>query len=210
MKLLKMLLVVIILLIAVIIGLLYTVKVDVEESELPANVYEAEGDLLSIINARMVELFFTSASDNYTVVEEVLNLVVLDSIRENVNEDYDPLSDCETLECNYIIHEDNYYVNYIIVELVEDDQFLVRVSLGSDSIVDYNTVFSFYFDLEIKYSDFEIALTLDRYHVGDKELSMSILDTIFNNLDKEQIESNVSTGELDLDEYSYSISLSPF
>ncbi len=210
MKFIKLLLAVIIIVLAVVIGLLYSVKADVEESELPINVYEEQGNLISIMNARMIELFITSVGNEYTVIEEVLNLVVLDSIRENINADYDPLSDCETLECNYIIHDDTYYLNHIIVELTEDDQFLVRVSLGSDKIVDYNTVFSFLFDVEIKYTDFEISLTLDTYHVGNKELSIKILDTIFKNLDKEQIENQVSAGDLDLDEYTYTISFSPF
>lgn len=210
MKLIKLLLILIILSIAVIVGLLYSVKADIEESELPSNVYEEQGDLLSIMNARMLELFTGIASDEYLVIEEVLNLVVLDSIRDNVNPDYDPLSDCETIECNYIVHEDTYYLDYIIVELTDDDQFLVRVSLGSDKYIDYNTVFSFLFDVDIKYLDFEIALTLDKYSVSDKELSMKMLDTLFKNLDQQEIESKVSNGELDLEEYTYTISLSPF
>ncbi len=37
---------------------------------------------------------------------------------------------------------------------------------------------------------------------------MNILDKIFSNLDTAQIESEVSKGELDLEEYSYSISYS--
>jgi hypothetical protein len=210
MKLIKLLLVVILVLIAIIVGFLYSVKQDIEETELPANVYEEQGNLNSIINARMVELFFTSYSNEYTVTEEILNLVVLDSIRENINADYDPLSDCETIECNYIVHEDNYYLNYIIINVTEDNQFLVRVSIGSDKFIDYNTVFSFLFDVEIKYSDFEISLTLDEYYVGDRDLPISILDNIFKNLDKDEIENQVSVGELDLEEYSYTISLSPF
>lgn len=209
MKIIKVLLVVVLIIIAVVSVFLYSVKENIEESEIPANVYEEQGDLITIINARMVELFFTSYSDKFTIVEEILNLVVLDSIRENVNPEYDPLSDCDTLECNYIIHDDTYYINYIIVELTEDDQFLVRVSLGSDKIIDYNTVFSFLFDVDIKFADFEIALTLDKYNVGDKELPMSILDSIFKNLDKEEIENQVSAGDLDLEEYSYTIALLP-
>ncbi len=39
---------------------------------------------------------------------------------------------------------------------------------------------------------------------------MSILDSIFSNLDADTIESQVSTGDLDLEEYSYTISFSPF
>jgi hypothetical protein len=210
MKILKILLFMIILILGILVFALYSVKVDFEESELPVNVYEEQADLLSIVDAKLFELFMTSVTDEFTVIEEVLNLVVLNSIRDNVNAEYDPLGDCETIECNFIIHEDYYYLNYIIVELTENDQFLVKVSLGSDKYLEYNTVFSFLFDVEINYTGFEISLTLDQYHLSDKELSMSILDTIFSNLDAETIETQVSTGDLDLEEYSYSISFSPF
>ena len=210
MKTIKRLIILVVILLVIAIIALYSLKVDVEESELPVNVYEEQADLLTIIDERLVEIFVTSVTDEYTVIEEILNLVVLNSIRENVNASYDPLGDCETEECNFIVHEDFYYLNYIIVELTEDDQFLVRVSLGSDKFVEYNTVFSFLFDVEINYVGFEISLTLDEYHLADKKLSMSILDSIFKNLDADSIESQVTTGELDLEDYSYTISFSPF
>ena len=210
MKFIKILLFMIVLVLGILVFALYSVKVDFEESELPVNVYEEQADLLSIVDAKLFELFITSVTNEYTVIEEVLNLVVLNSIRDNVNAEYDPLGDCETIECNFIIHEDYYYLNYIVVELTENDQFLVRVSLGSDKYLEYNTVFSFLFDVEINYTGFEISLTLDQYHLSDKELSMSMLDTIFDKLDTETIENQVSTGDLDLEEYKYTISFSPF
>ena len=210
MKIVKWILVVL----AIILGIafigLYSVNVDVEESELPVNVYEADTDLVTIIQDSMISIFFDSVANEYTVIEEILNLVVLNSIRENVNADYDPLGDCDTTDCNFIVYEEYYYLNYIIVELTDDDQFLVRVSMGSDRFFDYNTVLSFLFDVEINYIGMEISLTLDQYHLADKELSMSILDKIFGSLDTETIESQVSTGDLDLEEYSYTISFSPF
>jgi hypothetical protein len=210
MKIVKWILVVLIILLGIIYIGLNSVKVDVEESELPVNVYEADTDLTTIIQDRMVSIFIDSVANEYTVIEEILNLVVLNSIRENVNADYDPLGDCDTTDCNYIVYEEYYYLNYIIVELTEDDQFLVRVSMGSDKFLDYNTVLNFLFDVEINIIGTEISLTLDQYHLADKELSMSILDKIFGSLDTETIESQVSTGDLDLEEYSYTISFSPF
>ena len=106
MKTIRNLLVVVIVLLGVLFVALNSVKVDVEESELPVVVYEQDSDLLTVINARMFDLFVTSVTDEYTVIEEVLNLVVLNSIRDNVNADYDPLGDCETIECNVIVHEE--------------------------------------------------------------------------------------------------------
>jgi len=209
MKALKWLLIFIVILIGALLAVMYSFQVKVEESELPINVYEQDADLLSVMNDRMVSLVLPS-SNEYTIIEEVLNLVVLNSIRENVNPDYDPLGDCETTECNFIIHEDFYYINYIFVELTDDNQFLIKVSLGSDKILEYNTVFSFLFDVEIDYLGFDILLTLNKYQLADTELSISILDKIFDRIDAENIESQVSTGVLDLEEHSYTISFSPF
>lgn len=210
MKTIRIIIILLVILLAVGLIALYSVEVKVDESELPVNVYEEDTDLINLVNDRMIDIFVNTVTNEYTVIEEVLNLIVLDSIRENVNADYDPLGDCETIECNFIVHEDYYYLNYIIVELTDDDQFLVRVSVGSDKYLDYNTVFSFLFDVEIDYFGFEISLTLDQYHLADKELSLKMLDRIFGKLDTETIESQVTKGELDLEEYTYTISFSPF
>ena len=87
---------------------------------------------------------------------------------------------------------------------------IIYVSLGSEVFIGVNTVFSFYFDIDIDYVGFGIELTLDSYNISDKNLSMDILDSIFANLDIDNIESQVSKGELDLTEYSYEISFNPF
>ena len=184
------------------------IQVDMNEDLLPTNVYEEDADLLTLVNTRMYDLFMTSVTNEYTVVEEVVNLIILDSVRENVNSEYDPLGDCDTTECNFIVYEDNYYVNYIWAELSDDDQLIIHVSLGSEKFIGVNTVFNFYFDIEIDYLGFGIELTLDAYTLGDVDLSMDILDSIFSNIDTEQIEGQVSKGELDLTEYSYKISFS--
>ena len=184
------------------------INVDVIEEDLPTNVYEEDANLLSLVNARMFDLFVTSVTNEYGVVEEIVNLVILDSIRENINSEYNPLGDCETTECNFIIYEDNYYVNYLWAELNDEDQLVIHVSLGSEILIGVNTIFDFTFDIDIDYLGFGIELTLDSYSVNDLDLSMNILDKIFSNLDTVQIESEVSKGELDLEEYSYSISYS--
>ncbi len=99
-------------------------------------------------------------------------------------------------------------MNYIWAELSDDNQLIVHVSLGSDALVGVNTIFDFYFDIDIDYLGFGIELTLDTYYINDTNLSMGILDKIFSYLDTAQIESQVSKGELDLTEYSYKISFS--
>ena len=150
------------------------INVDVIEDDLPTNVYEEDANLLSLVNTRMFDLFVTSVTNEYSVVEEIVNLVILDSIRENINSEYDPLGDCETTECNFIIYEDNYYVNYIWAELNDDNQLVIYVSLGSEILIGVNTIFDFTFDIDIDYTGFGIELTLDSYSINDMDLSMSI------------------------------------
>ncbi len=201
-----------VILVIIVFGLLMVIKaqiqVEVNEDALPTNVYEENADLLTVVNIKLFDLFVTSVTNEYTVVEEVVNLIILDSIRDNVNSNYDPLGDCETVECNYIIHNDNYYVNYIWAELSDNNQLIVHVSLGSEKLIGVNTIFDFYFDIDIDYTGFGIELTLDTYDINDIGLSKDILDKIFSYLDTAQIESEVSKGELDLTNYSYKISFS--
>jgi|LGVE01.1.fsa_nt_gb hypothetical protein len=208
MKVIRALLIIIVVL--VIIGAIGIgkINVDVIEDDLPTNVYEEDADLLSLVNIRMISLFVDRDTNEYGIVEEIINLIILDSIRENVNSSYDPLSDCETEECNFIIHEDNYYLNFVWAELSDDNQLIIHVSVGTEKFIDVNTIFDFYFDIDIDYLGLGIELTLDSYNINDIDLSMSMLDNIFEQLDIEEIESNITKGELDLTKYSYKISFS--
>ncbi len=184
------------------------IQAEVNEDVLPVSVYEEDTDLLVLVNTRLSNLFLTPVTNKYTLVEEVVNLIILDSIKENINSEYDPLSDCETTECNYIIYDDNYYISYIWAELNNDNQLIIHVSLGSNVFIGVNTVFYFYFDIDIDYTGLGIELTLNSYDINDINLSIDILDKIFSRLDIDEIESQVTKGELNLTDYSYSISFS--
>ena len=94
-------------------------------------------------------------------------------------------------------------------ELNEDNQLVVYVSLGSEVAIGVNTILSFTFDIDIDLIGFDIELKLSTYSINDIGLSQVILEMIFGRLDTEQIESDVSTGTLDLEEYSYNISFNP-
>lgn len=186
------------------IGINY-IQVSVNEDELPTVVYEEDADLGSLINTNLMDLYLGIGSQ-YTVIEETLNLVILDSIHENINADYDPLSSCETEACNFILHEDYYYVNYVWAELTQDNQMMVHVSFGSDKIINVNTVLTMYFDIEFNFVEMSATLTLDKYDINEHDISIKVLDRIFNYLDKEEIENSVTQGELNLSDYSYTIS----
>lgn len=207
MKLIRSLVVIAILLVVLLFIAKSAIQVDVSEDILPTSIYEEEAGLLSLVNTKLHDLFTGSTTSEYIIVEEVVNLIILDSIRENVNSDYDPLGDCETTDCNFIIYDENYYVNYIWAEQSDDNQLIVHVSFGTESFIGVNTVLDFYFDIDISisFSGLEIALTLDTIYINERNISMDLLDKLFSNIDIAEIESQVSKGELDLTEYSYTI-----
>lgn len=210
MKWLKRLLILILVLSVLGIVSLGVVNVDMIESDLPTNVYEEDSNLGTLINIKLFDLFMTTVTNEYTIVEEVVNLIILDSIRENVNDQYNPLSDCETVECNFITYGDILYVSHIWAELNSDNQLVVHVSYGTERLIGFNTIMDFIFDISIDDVLFGIELTLESYNINNLTLSMSILDNIFARIDTNEIENSVSSGVLDLEEYTYKISFDPF
>lgn len=181
------------------------VHVEVNEEDLPEDVYEQDGNLLLLLSANMLDLFVLDSGDEYTLIEESVNLIILDAIRENVNDQYDPLGTCETDECNFITATEDYYVNYLWAELSDDNQLIIHVSVGSDKYIHINTIIDLYFDIEINYTDFGFTLTLTNVFLADMEISMDRLDQLLEYADKDAIEASVTTGELDIDEYTYTI-----
>lgn len=184
------------------------VHVEMNEDDLPQNVYEEDADLLSVVNAKLIDLFVLSSGNEYTVVEEVVNLIILDTIRENVNASYDPLGTCDTDECNFIMQDDIYYVSHAWAELTANNQLMVRVSIGSDRLFHVNTIIDFYMDVDINYTAFGITLTLDELQVNDMGISKNMLDKLLANFDLEKIEEDITEGELDMEAYKYTLSFS--
>ncbi len=210
MKTIRNLIIVLVILIAFGFVGLNTIRVEVDDSSLSTVVYEDGADLTAILQTKFISLFIDSSGDESDLVEEIINLVIYDSIKNNINSDYDPLGDCDTTDCNYIIYEDYYYVNYVFAEMNDDGQLVLTVSFGSLKYVEVNTAMTLIFDVDIKLLSMSIELTLDQYFLADYEISKTMLDRIFSKIDTENIESQVSEGELDLEEYTYTISFSPF
>jgi len=53
----------------------------------------------------------------------------------------------------------------------------------------------------------EVVFTLNDYSLGEKSMSMNLLDYIFNQMNKDSIEDSMTFGTLDLDDYTFSISI---
>jgi hypothetical protein len=203
---------VIIVLIVIIALAFFVVKsifhVTVDENEIPQNVYEENTGLLGLVQLELVELFVLNiGNDEYILVEEMVNLVIRDSIRENFNESYDPLGDCETDECNYIVINNNYYVDYVWASLSEENQLILNVSTGTTKLGGFNTITHLYFDIDIDYTSFEVVLTLDVLKIHNTGISIETLNSILSNFDTQEIEDSITKGTLDLEEYTYRFGL---
>lgn len=183
------------------------IEYQVTAEDLPQEVYENSGDGLVIAKFKMLDLVTAEADERYTLTEEIINLIIYDSIKENINEAYNPLGTCTTNECLNVISEDNYYLDYIIAELNDDNQMVITASLGIDSIINIDSALIMIFDIEFDFTTLTpyVEFTLNAYYLGEKKLSKSLLEMIFKRVNKEKIEESVSFGTLDLDNYTYKI-----
>lgn len=186
-----------------------SIAVDTTDSDLPQDIYESSGDLFSIAQQKLISIPFASDEDQYSMLEEFLNYILLDSIRTNFNDAYNPLSDVETNDTNYVTYQKEFFIDYVYAKINEENQIVLCISFGTDLLIPSRSAIYLYFDVDmnIELFDLSITLTLDQYHIADKKLSFKILDFIFTQLDKNHIEESITSGILDLDAYTYTISL---
>ncbi len=209
-RLILFLLLVIVALIVVSMIVLDSIKYQVTSDDLPQDVYETSGDLLDYAKVQIAGLVLADEDDRYTMMEEIINLIILDSIQKNINTSYDPLGDCVTDACQYIYKDSPFYIDYAYAYLNDNNQIVIVLSGGSDKYITASTaifmVFDVEFDLDIL--DPGVVLTLDSYSFGEKEMSMKILNFTFDKIDKDNIEDSMTFGDLDLDNYTFTISIS--
>ena len=187
------------------------ISVDVQTEDLPQDIYLEQGDLFVLAQEKLLELFTPGTGESeYTITEDFLNYVILHSIRENVNELYDPLNEtCTEAECFFITETPYGKVEYAFVELNEDDQLVVTVNFKRDDFPEFETAIFATFDVEVSLLDLELVLTLDSIMLNDITISTANLDRILGLFDKTAIEEVMVIGILDLDEYTYTVPLIP-
>ena len=190
------------------ISFINSIEYSVTESDLPQDVYTTSGDLLAYAKTKIVSLIIASDEDKYTITEEFLNLIMLDSIHKNVNEDYDPLGDCTSDPCESIYSSEYFSINYAYAKLNDSNQIVITISGNTNKILDKETALIMIFNVDFNILDMNVVFTLDKYSLGEREFSKNLLDRIFNYLGKESIENSVSFGELNLTDYTYTISIS--
>lgn len=188
---------------------LNSIKVEITDDDLPQAIYTETGDLESVSQIYLLGIILASDADRYTLVNGFMNYMLLDSIRTNINPDYNPLANLETVEADYVTYDKNFYIDYIYAHLNDDNQVVVTAAFGSDSIIKVDSALNLVFDidLDISLTNIGFTLTLVDYSLSDTALSFQVLDFIMSRLDKTEIESQISMGDLDLDEYTYSLSI---
>ncbi|MFW5894720.1 MAG: hypothetical protein ACOCU0_02190 [Bacillota bacterium] len=203
----KFLLVLVILAALIIGGIAYATSrfhEDITEDDLPETVYASEDSVSDGMDDAVLELFDTENDDDqYDFVETFVNFVIYDSIKENLNAEYDPLGDCEEEACSTIVTSNVANIEYAYAHLNDDDQLILTVNAKRDSYPSFETAVHLTFDVEIDMAETSIVLTLDETHLANDEISESMLDRILGFADKDTIEESVTTGSLDLDEKTY-------
>lgn len=190
---------------------LKTHEVRLQDSDLPQEVYETDGDLLAIAELKLVALLALHPDDPGERVEEFLNYVLLDMIHEKFNPHYDPLDpDCDSDACNLIYGNDGFYVDYAFVSLTEEDQILLTVGIGSRTLLGFRSAVYLYFDVEIRYLQASVVLSLDRCFLASTEISKTRLSWLAERAGKEEVEDSVPFGTLDLDSFTFTVSLLDF
>jgi len=204
----KLILYFVIAVILLVVGLWFTIQslqIDVVEEDLPQSIYAENNDIQALIQTRLASIFVFSASNEYSLVEEIINYVILDSIRENINSSYDPLGDCETTECNYVLKDEDYYIDYIWANMNDDDVLEVHVGVGSNSITEFHTIVHLFIDVDIKVIRTAIVFTVEDVYINNLHLSPFFIRKMLNAMDTDAIESQITTGTIDFDELSYEI-----
>jgi hypothetical protein len=179
------------------------ISTTVTEADLPQDVYESNGDISVLMLSKAAEIVLADEEDSYTLIEDFINLLIFDIIKDNINSEYDPINGDDEIN-GYIISRDKLTIDYIYAHLNEENQLIVTVSVKRPNIVE--TAFHFVFDIEYEFSSFSLTLTLDKVFLHDIEIKRNIYDYFVSMADKNQVEQYLETGELDLDEYTYSIS----
>ena len=193
--------------IIIVLGLLYLgvnrISTTVTEADLPQDVYESNGDISVLLLSKAAEIVLADEEDSYTLIEDFINLLIFDIIKDNINPEYDPINGDDEVN-KYIISRDKLTIDYIYAHLNEENQLIITVSIKRPNIVE--TAFHFVFDIEYEFSSFSLTLSLDKVFLHDIEIKRNIYDYFVSMADKNQVEQYVETGELDLEEYTYSIS----
>lgn len=184
------------------------IQVEITNADLPQDVYEENGDLLAIAKAKLIGFaVFHMNDDDYTGIEEFLNYYILYEIHHELNSDYDSFAETQTDATKFIYTYESFYIDYIFASITDNDQIELTISFGSSRFKMLDSALHLYFDIDVSAPDMSLTLTLTDVYLDTIKIDQSLLDQIFSYLNKDAIEESVTTGTLDLTNYTYTVGL---
>ncbi len=184
-----------------------SIKQPLSEEVLPSDVYDPTINRDTAMLGLLAQMIIANGDARYTLVEEYINYLIYDSILNNVNSNYDPLGDSTSEEANRIVTSDYYYIDLVVASLNDDNQLVVDIGFGSDYLVAVDSVVSLVFDINVYIMELTLELELSSVTLGNHDISLDTLDFIVSRLDQDAIEDSITTGTLNLDDYTYQVSL---
>lgn len=180
---------------------LNSVKVNVTDDDLPENVYTYTGSL-NVLMLSTISNIVSNNGDRDQYIEDYINILIYKTIRDDINPDYDPING-DTDKSQYIAKNFAFELDYIIADLTEDDQVMITVSIKRLGFPKAMTALYFYFDMSFQSTT--LTLSLDKVFMDEDEISKPTYDFFVSMADKEEIESSIDKGTLNLDDYTYEI-----
>lgn len=206
----RMIVFILVLVVGLFVGLLLvanSIKQPLSEEVLPSDVYDPTINRDTAMLGLLAQMIIANDDARYTLVEEYINYLIYDSILNNVNSSYDPLGDLTSDEANRIVSSEYYYIDLVVATLNDDNQLVVDIGFGSDYLITVDSVVSLVFDINVYITELTLELALSSVTLGNHDISLDTLDFIVDRLDQTAIEDSITTGALNLDDYTYQVSL---
>ncbi len=153
----------------------------------------------------------------FNLSQDIINTAIFEAITApDVNPDYMPNDDCVEDSCNYIFAEpiqvEGFDISLRVVGVwveFEQDKFILNVFLEVDinEGMTYKTIMETHFILQDEASEY--VLKFDKIQMGNLpipgSLISSIISTIDNQIDFDDMSGDVPVGELDVENLTYTL-----
>ena len=188
-----------------VLGFILTIQEPLRFEDLPDVVYDTSIEATD----RLSTLFLDSLNplnperDDLRVL--LLNLIIFDAIKENVNPLYDPLTESDDPRVHTVIEHNRVRVRYLLASLDDDDQIVLTIGLESRDLSRITTHVTLILDVDADALRQQLTLTLKRVDVGPLTLPEPLLERYLDALDETQLNDELSVGTLDLEKRTYTL-----
>jgi hypothetical protein len=187
------------------------------EELMPVHLYTEDADsesmMLTELDQSLTTLLESNDSDLViNITEDMINTIIFETIREEINPDYMPTSGCADDACMYIVSDfadvsGDMGVQYRAVGAwveFEDDTIALKtfIEVEADNIPAYKTVIELRFTFQDLPNQYVFAY--ESLYIGGMPIPASLITGTMDQLDQTTDEA-VQLGTLDLDNLSYTI-----